>query len=74
MKIIVYAKPGAHENRILQLEEKIFSVAVTAPPVDGRANEAIRESIAKYFKVGLFRVHIVSGGKARIKTVEIIGI
>jgi len=44
---------------------------VTAPPVDGKANTAVIEDLAEYFGVRKWQVMIVSGGKSRMKVVEI---
>jgi uncharacterized protein (TIGR00251 family) len=48
-----------------------LTVAVTAPAVDGRANEAVRQALADAFGVRRRQVVIVSGERARDKVVEI---
>jgi len=48
-------------------------VRVTAPPVDGRANEALTRMLAKRLHVGRQTVRIVSGQHSRRKVVEIDG-
>lgn len=71
MKIFVQAKPGAKEERVEQIGEKNFIVAVKEPPVDGKANRAILEALAEYFNVPISQVNIVSGQRSRRKTIEI---
>lgn len=80
MKIQVKAKPGAKhaEVRVEKTEglftkggEPRFTVAVKEPAVDGRANRAIAEALAEYFKVPVSRVRIVSGFTSREKVVEV---
>ena len=48
-------------------------VAVTAPPVDGAANEAVIEALAEAFGVRPRDVTIVRGQTGRRKTVSIAG-
>ena len=49
-------------------------VRVTAPPVDGRANEALIRLLAKRLKVGRRSVAVVQGRHSRRKVVEIRGL
>ena len=46
---------------------------VTAPPVDGTANAALKKLIAKTLKRPKSAVRIVSGEQARVKQLEIDG-
>jgi uncharacterized protein len=46
-------------------------VAVSAPAVDGRANEAVRRALADSFGVRRAQVVIVRGERARDKLVEV---
>jgi len=72
MKIFVKAKPGAKEEKIEKIDENNFIVSVKEPPVNGRANEAIRNALAVYFRTGSSCVKIVSGFSSRNKIIEII--
>lgn len=49
-------------------------IRVTAPPVDGRANEAVLRLLAKRLKVGRRSISIVSGVHSRRKVVQIRGL
>lgn len=49
-------------------------VSVTAPPVDGRANEALCRLIAKAARIAPSRVRVTKGLASRDKTVEIEGL
>jgi uncharacterized protein (TIGR00251 family) len=46
-------------------------VRVTAPPAEGKANEAVRRLIAKRLGVAKSRVTIVRGARSRDKTIRI---
>ena len=47
---------------------------VTAPPVDGRANDALCRLVASRAGVAASRVSVVRGAKAREKVVRVEGI
>lgn len=70
--ITVHAKPNAKEDRVEQIDPEHFSVSVKAPPVQGRANEAIVKLLAEHFAVAPSRVRIVRGYASREKWVEIV--
>ena len=72
MKINVKAKPGSREEKVEKVDEQNFVVSVKEPPEKGRANEAIRNALAVYFKTGSSRVKIVSGYSSRNKIIEIL--
>ena len=49
-------------------------VRVTAPPVDGRANEAVTRLLAKRLRVARGAVKIVRGQRSRRKLIEVGGL
>jgi hypothetical protein len=49
-------------------------LAITAPPVEGKANQAVVEFFAKLFGVSKGSVEIVSGETGRNKLVRVRGI
>jgi hypothetical protein len=72
VKINIKAKPNAKEERVEKIDDLNYVVSVKEPPVKGKANEAIRNALAVYFKTGSSRVKIVSGYSSRNKVVEIV--
>ena len=72
MKINVKAKPSAREEKVEKIDEQNFVVSVKEPPEKGKANEAIRNALAVYFKTASARVKIISGYSSRNKIVEIL--
>jgi hypothetical protein len=72
MKISVKAKPNSREEKVEKIGENDFIVSVKERPEKGKANEAIRNALAVYFKVASSRIKIVSGYASRNKIVEII--
>ena len=72
MKIFIRAYPNANKERIEKIDENHYSVWVKEPPVKGKANQAIINVLAEYFKIASSRVKIVSGYASRQKTIEIL--
>jgi uncharacterized protein (TIGR00251 family) len=72
MRINVKAKPSAREEKVEKIDDQNFVVSVKEPPEKGKANEAIRNALAIYFKTGSSCVKIVSGYSSRNKIIEII--
>ena len=71
--IAVRVKPRASSARIEGVRAGRLLLAVTAPPLEGRANDAVRRLIAKALGVGTGRVSIRSGERSRDKLVRIEG-
>jgi hypothetical protein len=72
MKIFVKVKPKAKENKIEKIDENHFKVSVKEPPVGGKANLAVVENLARYFKISKAKIRIVSGQTSRNKIIEIL--
>jgi hypothetical protein len=72
MKIFVKAKPNAKTASVEKIDETHYFVAVKEPPVQGKANVAVMEALAEYFKKGISHFRIVSGFSAKQKVVEIL--
>ena len=72
MKIFVKAKPNANQERVEKIDEQNYVVSVKEPPVNGKANNAIRNALAVYFKTGSSCIKIVSGHTSRNKIIEVI--
>ncbi len=66
--------PRSSRNQVVGLEEGMIKVKLTAPPVEGRANKALKELLAKRLGVSKGDVEIISGERSRQKTVLIYGL
>lgn len=73
-EIRVRLTPRAGREQIAAAPDGAYAVRVTAPPVDGRANDALCRLIAKRAGVAPSRVAIVRGAKAREKVVRVEGV
>jgi len=72
MKINVKAKPNAREEKVEKIDDNNFVVSVKEKPEKGKANDAIRNALAVYFKTASARVKIIGGYSSRNKIVEIL--
>ena len=72
MKITVKVHARARRNR-LSGQTDGYKLEVTAPPVEGQANEAVIEFFAHGLRLPRSAVRIVAGEHARRKVVEIQG-
>jgi uncharacterized protein (TIGR00251 family) len=70
-RITVYVHPRARRNAVAVRDESTVEIWTTAPPVDGRANEAVVDLLAKRLGVPRSVIHVVAGATARTKIVEI---
>lgn len=66
--------PRASRDAIQGEHAGALKVRLTAPPVDDRANEALRRLLAEHLKVPVSAVRIVAGEKSRTKRVAIRGV
>jgi uncharacterized protein (TIGR00251 family) len=66
--------PRAKKNAITGKVGDALKISLTAPPVDGRANEACIEFLAKLLKVPRTSVTIASGQTGRNKTIRVAGL
>lgn len=72
MKIFVKAKPGFKEDKVEKIDETHYVVAVKELPIQGRANRAIINILAEFFKISPSRINIVSGYTTKQKIIEIL--
>ena len=67
-------QPSARENAIVGVRDGTVIIRVTAPAIEGRANEAVRRLVAKRLGVPRSSVTIVRGHRSRDKVAEIRGL
>ena len=70
----VHAQPRASRNAVAGIHGDALKIAVQAPPVDGVANEAIREFLAELFAIPRARVSLRAGETSRRKTFQLHGV
>ena len=70
----VKVQPRARKNAITGVVGDALKLALTAPPVDGRANEACIEFFANLLEVPRSSVTIASGETSRNKVIRVAGL
>ena len=74
MKLAVRVIPNAAKTGFTGMRENELVLRLSAPAIDGKANKAALEFIARHFGVSRSRVALVSGEKSRHKIFEIVGL
>jgi uncharacterized protein (TIGR00251 family) len=73
-RIEVRVQPRARRDEITGQRAGALVVRVTAPPVEGKANEAVRRLLAQRLGIAPGKVAIVRGEGARDKLIEVEGL
>jgi uncharacterized protein len=73
-QIRVRLRPRGGRDELIGMRDGIVQVRVSAPPVDGKANEALCRLIARSVGVAPSKVSIVRGEKSRYKVVRVEGL
>lgn len=76
MKVRLHVSPGAKRSEVIGWEEdpqggRALKIRIAAPPVDGKANAALREFLAKQWRLPKSAVVIERGESSRFKTVSV---
>ena len=65
--LFLYIQPKASKTRFLGVHGNELKLAVTAPPVEGKANKAVLAFLAKFFNLSKSDVSIIKGFQSRHK-------
>ena len=71
--LTLHIQPGAKRSAVCGMYGDAVKIAVKAPPVDGKANAALREFIADRLEVPAGAVQLISGATGRDKRLRIAG-
>jgi uncharacterized protein (TIGR00251 family) len=71
--LVLHVQPGAKRTEIAGLHGEALKIRLAAPPIDGKANEALLSFIAKTFGVPQREVELLRGGQSRHKMVKVTG-
>jgi uncharacterized protein (TIGR00251 family) len=69
--LALHVQPGAARTEVAGLHGAALKIRLAAPPVDGKANLALRRFLADAFDVPLRNVEIARGERSRDKVVRI---
>jgi uncharacterized protein (TIGR00251 family) len=73
LTLTLHIQPGAKRTDVAGLHGEALKIRLAAPPIEGRANEALLKFIAEAFAVPLRQVELKQGGQSRHKVVAITG-
>jgi uncharacterized protein (TIGR00251 family) len=74
MTLRVRVQPRARKNALAGRIEQEWKLLLTAPPIEGRANQACIEFFSRALGIPQSRVRLVSGEKSRHKVLELEGV
>lgn len=74
VSFVVRVQPRAGRDEIAGEYQNGLKIRLTAPPLDNRANEALRKLLAARLNVPLAAVRIAAGERSRTKRIEILGV
>jgi uncharacterized protein len=74
VKLAVRVIPNARRSEFSGRRDGELVLRLNAPAVEGRANKAAVEFIAKHFGIARSRVTLVAGEKTRHKVFEVTGV
>ena len=70
--LAVRVTPRASKNKIVEiLSDGTVKVHLTAPPVEGKANEALLKFLAKVLDVSQNQLEVVAGANGRDKLISV---
>lgn len=70
----LYVQPGASKTQWSGLHGESLKLRIQAPPVEGQANKALIQFLAKEFGVSKSSISLVKGDTSRFKTFKIQGL
>lgn len=73
LTLTLHIQPGAKRCVVVGLHGDALKIKLAAPPIEGRANEALLGFIAERFAVPLRNVELRQGAQSRHKVVAITG-
>lgn len=71
--VAVRVHPGARKNSVTGIHDNAVKIALTAAPVEGKANEALIEFFAETLRLPKSRFAIIAGPASRSKKLRITG-
>jgi len=71
--LTLHIQPGAKRSEVAGLHGEALKIRLAAPPIDGRANEALLRFVADSFDVPLRQVELLRGAQSRHKMVKVTG-
>ena len=71
LRLELYVQPKVNKNAIVGLYNGRLKVAITAAPIDGKANKQLIKLLAKHFAVPQKQIQILIGANSNYKSVSV---
>ncbi len=72
-EIKIYVQPGAKKTQITGEFNGRLKIRLNAPPVDGKANDALIDFMSELFSISKSNIKIMRGLKSREKDILVTG-
>jgi uncharacterized protein (TIGR00251 family) len=66
--------PRSSRSEVVGIQDGVFKIKLSSPPLDGKANDECVRFLADQLGIRKSQVEIISGHRARKKTVAVTGI
>ncbi|MFV8256518.1 DUF167 domain-containing protein [Bdellovibrio bacteriovorus] len=73
-RLHLFIQPKSSKNEVVGPHNGEIKIKLTAPPVDGKANECLIEFLSDLFDIPKRDVHLIKGETGRHKVVELTGL
>jgi uncharacterized protein (TIGR00251 family) len=73
VQLTLHIQPGAKKTEVVGPHGDALKLRLAAPPVDGKANEALIDFLARALDIPKMRITLVSGQTSRSKRVAVRG-
>ena len=74
VRVAIRVQPGAKKDAVLGNQAEVWKISVRAPAIEGKANRACVEYLAKLLDVRRSAVSLIKGERSRDKVFEIEGL
>lgn len=71
---LVRVQPRSSRDQVTGLHDDALKIRLTAPPVEGKANQALQKFLAKQLNTSPTNIDILTGHTSRQKRVRVVGI
>ena len=71
MILSIVVKANAKREQVEQIADGSYRVSVNAPPLEGKANDAVIQVLADHFSIPKSTIQIIRGKKGKKKLVEL---
>lgn len=71
LTLTLHVQPGAKRSEVAGLHGNALKLRLAAPPVEGKANEALMRFLSEVFKVPLRNIELKQGAQSRHKIIRI---